>query len=127
MGAGPGTQCLQRLFHLGQAGGVDIHQGNIRALARQFAADWWPAGRLYSIDYANAEAADEFNRRTPLSVEIERVRPSRDNPDLVDAFRIRGVSDAEGRKIRSGALRLWLQTIDNAEGFWLDTGVLLNT
>lgn len=95
--------------------------------ARQFAADWWPAGRLYSIDYANAEAADEFNRRTPLSVEIERVRPSRDNPDLVDAFRIRGVSDVEGRKIRSGALRLWLQTIDNAEGFWLDTGVLLNT
>ena len=46
---------------------------------------------------------------------------------MVDAFAIRRIEDAEGRAVPANQLRLRLQTIDNAAGYWLDTGVLLKT
>ncbi|MGB1212231.1 MAG: virulence factor SrfB [Pikeienuella sp.] len=94
---------------------------------RQFGADWWPGARLYSIDYASAEAAAALNKRTPLKVELERLRPSGPDKSVVDAFRIRRITDVEERSVTKGQLKLWLQTIDQSDGFWLDTGVLLNT
>lgn len=94
--------------------------------ARQFEVDWWPGQRLYSIDYASPESAAKLNSRTPLKVELQRAT-GRGNKGVVDAFSIRRVEDVEGRGVASRELRLWLQTIDQSDGFWLDTGVLLNT
>ena len=92
---------------------------------RQFAADWWPGTRLYSIGYASPDAASRLNTRTPLRVELGRAS-GRDNRGVVDAFTVLRVEDAEGRRVNTKDLRLRLQTIDQSEGFWLDTGVLLN-
>lgn len=92
---------------------------------RQFAADWWPGTRLYSIGYASPDAASRLNTRTPLRVELGRAS-GRDNRGVVDAFTVLRVEDAEGRRVDTNDLRLRLQTIDQSEGFWLDTGVLLN-
>jgi hypothetical protein len=92
---------------------------------RQFSSDWWPGTRLYSIDYASPEVANRLNSRTPLKVELSRAT-GRGNRGVVDAFTVRRVEDTEGRTVASRELRLWLQTIDEVDGFWLDTGVLLN-
>ena len=94
--------------------------------SRQFEVDWWPGQRLYSIDYASPESASKLNARTPLKIELQRAT-GRGNKGVVDAFSVRRVEDVEGRTVASREIRLWLQTIDQSDGFWLDTGVLLNT
>lgn len=91
--------------------------------ARQFAADWWPATRLYSIDYASPDAAVRLNAVTPLKVQLRRAA-RRGQKGVVDAFDIGRIVDADGRTVPNRELKLWLQTIDQADGFWLDTGVL---
>ena len=98
---------------------------------RQLGVDWWPATRLYTIDYASAQHAAQLNPRTPLSVTLRRdVRRSRSrDPDQLipfDRFAIARVEDREGTMVSPGGLRLRLQTIDNLTGYWLDTGVLLD-
>ncbi|MGF1476565.1 MAG: virulence factor SrfB [Geminicoccaceae bacterium] len=93
---------------------------------RQFSADWWPGTRLYSIDYASPETATRLNARTPLKIELSRAS-ERGHKGVVDAFTVRRVEDADGRTVPSREIRLRLQTIDQSDGFWLDTGVLLNT
>lgn len=92
---------------------------------RQLGADWWPGTRLYDLDYADAEAAARLNPRTPLQVVLQRSARG-EHRDVVDAFRIERVLDHDGRTVRSGDLRLRLQTIDHQDGYWLDTGILLN-
>lgn len=92
---------------------------------RQFDADWWPGTRLYSLDYASPEIAEKLNPRTPLQVTLKR-NQRRDNPEIVDAFTIDRIEDARGASIGKNQLRLRLQTIDNQDGYWLDTGILLN-
>ncbi|MEO1091060.1 MAG: virulence factor SrfB [Pseudomonadota bacterium] len=93
---------------------------------RQFGADWWPGAKLYGIDYLSPEAAARLNARTPLRVHLERVT-GRGAKGVVDAFAIARIEDAEDRTVSKNQLRLRLQTIDNAEGYWLDTGVLLRS
>jgi hypothetical protein len=93
---------------------------------RQFPVDWWPGSRLYGIDYASPEYAARLNARTPLRVELRRAL-GREAKDVVDAFAIRRIEDFEGSMVPSNQLRLRLQTIDNAAGYWLDTGILLKT
>lgn len=93
---------------------------------RQFDADWWPGTRLYQIDYASAADAAELNARTPLMVTLERNNRSRENREIVDAFRIFRIEDHEGRQVNNQKLRLRLQTIEKQEGYWLDTGVLMD-
>ncbi|MEM1384311.1 MAG: virulence factor SrfB [Pseudomonadota bacterium] len=92
---------------------------------RQFGAEWWPGTRLYSIDYQSPDAAAKLNKRTPLKIELQRASGRAAN-GVVDAFSVRRVQDAEGRSVSTNQIRLWLQTIDHAEGYWLDTGVLLS-
>jgi hypothetical protein len=92
---------------------------------RQFDADWWPGTRLYSLDYASPDVAQRLNPRTPLQVTLRR-NTRGENKDIVDAFTIDRIEDAEGRAVGANQLRLRLQTIDNQDGYWLDTGILLN-
>lgn len=92
---------------------------------RQFPVDWWPATRQYSLDYASAEAAGRLNARTPLDVRLRRVR--RDvQKNVVDSFEPAELTDAEGRTVPRGQLRLRFQTIDRQAGYWLDTGILID-
>lgn len=93
---------------------------------RQFAVDWWPGARLYTLDYANPEAAERRNAKAPFAIELRRAM-GRDNPGVVDAFAIGRVTDADGATVSPRDFRLRLQTIGDAAGYWLDTGILLRT
>ncbi|MFT6775856.1 MAG: hypothetical protein ACJA1L_003579 [Paracoccaceae bacterium] len=93
--------------------------------ATQFAAEWWPGTRLYSIDFASPEATARLHARLPLKVELGRAS-GRAKSGVVDAFSVRRVEDAAGRTVASRDIRLWLQTLEESDGFWLDTGVLLS-
>ncbi|WP_416896970.1 MAG: virulence factor SrfB [Minwuia sp.] len=93
---------------------------------RQFGADWWPGSRLYNLDYASPDIAQRLNPRTPLSVTLRR-NTRGENKEIVDAFVIDRIEDVEGRAVGSNQLRLRLQTIENQDGYWLDTGILLNS
>ena len=92
---------------------------------RQFDADWWPGTRLYSLDYASPDIASKLNPRTPLRVTLRRNELG-ENRAIVDAFMIYRIEDKDGKRIGKNELRLRLQTIDNQDGYWLDTGILLN-
>ena len=92
---------------------------------RQFGADWWPGTRLYSLDYASPDIANKLNPRTPLKVTLRR-NTRGENKEIVDAFMIDRIEDNDPRTVGANQLRLRLQTIDNQDGYWLDTGVLLN-
>ena len=46
-----------------------------------------------------------------------------DNPDLA----IYRVQDREGRTVSPGKMRLRLQTISHSQGYWLDTGILIES
>ncbi len=90
---------------------------------RQLPVDWWPASRLYSIDYATPDAARELNSRTPLSVALRLQRsPVRNAPP--EGFAIDRIEDRDGRRVPNDRLRLRLQTVGQQQGYWLDTGVL---
>ena len=92
---------------------------------RQFGADWWPGTRLYNLDYASPDTANKLSPRTPLKVTLRRnTRGAK--KDIVDSFTIDRIEDNDGRAVDRNQLRLRLQTIDNQDGYWLDTGILLN-
>lgn len=100
---------------------------------RQLEVDWWPATRLYSIDYANPESARKLNPKTPLRVTISRAGKKlvnkatgeeyMDNPGLA----IYRIEDRGGTRVPNDQLRLRLQTISQSQGYWLDTGILLGS
>jgi hypothetical protein len=92
---------------------------------RQFPVDWWPSTRLYSLDYANQEIATKLNPKTPLRIKLKR-NTGRDARDVIDSLLIAAIEDREGRSVPNNNMRLRLQTIDNQQGYWLDTGILLD-
>jgi len=92
---------------------------------RQFPVDWWPSTRLYSLDYASQEQAAKLNPKTPLRIKLKR-NTGRDAREIIDSLLIAGIEDREGRSVPNTAMRLRLQTIDNQQGYWLDTGILLD-
>lgn len=99
---------------------------------RQLPVDWWPGSRLYTIDYRSPEHASALSPRTPLQVTLKRVKQRVENKLTGERYIdqsglvIDNVTDREGRGA-PGALRLRLQTIGHAEGYWLDTGILLGS
>lgn len=98
---------------------------------RQVAADWWPASRLYFLDYRTPEFARELNPSTPLRVSLKRERRAARAPGNVEVTRGDGLSidvveDSNGRRITAQKLRLRLQTMNDHQGYWLDTGILFD-
>jgi hypothetical protein len=93
---------------------------------------WWPASRLYFIDYATPDDARVVNPWTPVKVKLARRGASAtnkiteeryiDNPNL----RIKEAMDRENRSV-APRLVLRLQTLDQPQGYWLDTGILLGS
>ena len=45
---------------------------------------------------------------------------------LIGSLLIAGIEDRDGRSVPNNNMRLRLQTIDNQQGYWLDTGILLD-
>ncbi|UEM20655.1 virulence factor SrfB [Skermanella mucosa] len=103
---------------------------------RQFPNQWWPASLLYMIDFADEEARTRAMRRTPLRVQLKlestkrpRGRPNEPQEKVVnDRLAIGEVEDSEGGALsgRQQPLRMRLQTLRNRDGYWLDTGILID-
>ena len=92
---------------------------------RQFPNPWWPATRLYTLDFASEEHRRQLYALTPISVKIKRKR-QRHGDKLSEDLEIAEArtSPETGEKQVKGALVLRLQTLRDAEGYWLDTGIL---
>jgi hypothetical protein len=41
-----------------------------------------------------------------------------------EAFGIERIEDKDGQQLSNGSLQMRLQTLRNADGYWLDTGVV---
>ncbi len=97
---------------------------------RQFPREWWPASLLYMIDYRNEEARAKFQPMTPLKIQLKRGRAPRKIGTADQAQEPNdslAVDSAESdRGSAKGGLELRLQTILHRDGYWLDTGVLLD-
>jgi hypothetical protein len=92
---------------------------------RQFPNDWWPATRLYTLNYKSDEDRRQWHNATPISVKLAR-RRQRNGEGLTEDLVIDEArcSPEQGEKSVRNALTLKLQTLDDSEGYWLDTGIL---
>lgn len=92
---------------------------------RQFPNEWWPATRLYSLGYAGDEQRRQLHAMTPIHVQLRRRRRRRSEELGEDLEIDSALTSAEsGSRQVKNALALKLQTLDDGEGYWLDTGVL---
>ena len=91
---------------------------------RQFPNAWWPATRLYTLDYVSDQERARLNAMTPISVRLARRRQRQDklSEDLI-IEEARSSPDSGAKQVK-GSLALKLQTLPDSEGYWLDTGIL---
>jgi hypothetical protein len=92
--------------------------------ARQLDLVRWPAARLYALEFAKPEYAERHARETPFRIALARVKPKDKDSGDVERFRLRQVTNRDGRAIALDRLTLRLQTLPRREGYWLDTGML---
>jgi hypothetical protein len=92
---------------------------------RQFPNAWWPATRLYTLDYVSDQERARLNAMTPISVRLARRRQRQGEKLSEDLFvaEARTSPDSGAKQVRN-ALELKLQTLRDSEGYWLDTGIL---
>ncbi|MBF0239976.1 MAG: virulence factor SrfB [SAR324 cluster bacterium] len=90
---------------------------------RQMKSDNWIASPMFKLDYSNKQDAQELSYHAPFDMTLSR---SRLNPELLDIHpkNIQPVNDT-ALKPRSDQFSIKLQTLENEEGYWLDTGSFL--
>lgn len=99
---------------------------------RQFSNERWPATLLYTVDYRDEEARLRLQPQTPLMVQLKRERVQRtasandgravEANDKLLIDRIEGTRGSVSRQL----LQMRLQTMRNRDGYWLDTGILVD-
>src|SRR5437763_10751235 len=92
--------------------------------ARQLDLVRWPASRLYALEFARPEFAERHAKETPFRIALARVKPKDKDSGDVERFRLRQVTNRDGRAVALDRLTLRLQTLPRREGYWLDTGML---
>ena len=60
----------------------------------------------------------------PFKIALSRVKPKDKDSGDVERFRLRQVTNRDGRAVALDRLTLRLQTLPRREGYWLDTGML---
>ena len=91
---------------------------------RQLPIERWAATPLYLMEFTNPENAQSFD--LPLRVKVRRQEADTENEDpaLRETFRVEEIEDASGDRQPERVVRLRLQTIDDQDGYWRDTGRL---
>ncbi len=92
--------------------------------ARQLDLARWPAARLYALEFARPEYAEKHAAKHRSRSRSRRVKPKDKDSGDVERFRLRQVTNRDGRAIALDRLTLRLQTLPRREGYWLDTGML---
>ena len=93
---------------------------------RQLPIARWTATPLYVMEFANPDDAQRME--LPLTVTVARREIDPDTPEAEmqrETFIVDEVSDASGAGLRTSDVRLRLQTIDDQDGYWRDTGRLV--
>ncbi len=93
---------------------------------RQLPIARWTATPLYMMEFANPDDAHRMD--LPLTVTVARREIDADAAEAEmqrETFVVDEVVDASGATQRSGDVRLRLQTIDDQDGYWRDTGRLV--
>ena len=98
--------------------------------ARQLPLERWTTTPLYRLDFATPAA----EARAPLRVTFERAEFD-DDPDnetsetalrreaMREAFTVTEVEDSEGTAMKTGEVKLRLQTLGFDDEYWIDTGL----
>lgn len=101
---------------------------------RQFPLERWPTTRFYLMDFATEEDRRNAGPRLPYTVTMRYLQRGVEGSTAqgeVDEgeLSIVAVTDNEGNEPRNGkrAVEIRLQTLPLEEGYWLDTGVLINS
>jgi hypothetical protein len=99
---------------------------------RQFPNEWWPATLLYMVDYEDEAARVRLQPQTPLMVQLKRERTPRASAgtsgqasEVNDRLVVDRIESARG-SVRRQSLTMRLQTMRNRDGYWLDTGILVD-
>lgn len=93
---------------------------------RQLGIERWPAAPLYVLEFGNFPGFDRVN--LPLNIRIQRqnidAEREKEQNDYSDReqFKVVEVTDRNGEQYHPRIVRLRLQTLQNAEGYWRDTG-----
>jgi hypothetical protein len=88
---------------------------------RQMALERWPGTPLYFIDIP-AAVRNQFQQSKPWTVTFCHPDPPAKAGN--EAFGIERIEDKDGQQLSNGSLQMRLQTLRNADGYWLDTGVV---
>jgi hypothetical protein len=90
---------------------------------RQLPIERWPATQLYTLDFADDDAASRLRSLTPLTVHLKRARRGK-NGATSESLDIDRVTDSEGSDVPARRLSIRLQTLRNEDGYWIDTGAI---
>jgi len=93
---------------------------------RQLPIARWTATPLYLMEFANPDDAHRMD--LPLTVTVARREIDPDDAEAEmqrETFVVDEVVDASGATQRNGDVKLRLQTIDDQDGYWRDTGRLV--
>lgn len=96
---------------------------------RQLAVERWPTTRYHLLTFADEDAAAQAVGRLPYTVHVrlhvdevwEENSADRDEGDFI----IDAIEDKEGRAVPTRQLEIRLQTLPLHEGYWLDTGTVI--
>ena len=92
---------------------------------RQLPLARWTATPLYVMEFSNPDTASRM--ALPLTVSVRRtdIDPDAEQDQAGrETFNVEGVEDASGDRKHNGDVRLRLQTMSDADGYWRDTGRL---
>ena len=92
---------------------------------RQLPQDSWPGTPLFHLDVVGARPAGaDWAMPWRVTFRREESEDSRPGEYAGEQFDIDQIVDRNGEDVSHGRLRLRLQTLRNADGYWLDTGVV---
>lgn len=102
---------------------------------RQLPLERWTATPLYVMEFSNPDNAKSFD--LPLTVKVRHARPPAApgarrsgeededaDQEIRETFKIEEITDADGAGKHLSDVRLRLQTMDDQDGYWRDTGRL---
>ena len=92
---------------------------------RQLPIERWTATPLYVMEFANPDTSHKME--LPLRVKVIRkeIDPDAERDQAGrETFNIEEVEDSGGGRLSNRDVRLRLQTIDDGDGYWRDTGRL---
>lgn len=89
---------------------------------RQLPIERWTATPLYVLEFADPDNVKRLKLPLTLTIRRKEADSEAEDPALREAFEVEEVVDAENSNEHRGLVRLRLQTIDDQDGYWRDTG-----